>query len=73
MCALAEHVNGCAGVRFRIGRDGTPRDIQVLADYPVGYGFGDAVQQMVATTRWTPRDDLAWHYELKTVFTVQPQ
>ena len=71
--ALAEHVNGCAGVRFRIGRDGIPQDIQVMADYPAGYGFGDAVRQMVATSRWTPRDDLAWHYAVKNIYTVQPQ
>jgi hypothetical protein len=60
--ALAEHVSGCGGVRFRIGPDGAPEDVEVLADYPVGYGFGDAVRQVVVTSRWAPRDDLSWHY-----------
>jgi len=67
--ALAEHVSGCGGVRFRIGPDGTAQDIEVLADYPVGYGFGDTVRQMIATSRWAPRDDLSWHYLNATIRT----
>ena len=60
--ALAEHVDGCAGVRFRIGPDGSPRDIMVLAEYPLGYGFGDTAHTLVGVTRWPPKDDTAWHY-----------
>ena len=60
--ADAEQVTGCAGVRFRVGPDGAPRDITVMADYPVGYGFGDAGAQAIAGTRWSPMDDLSWRY-----------
>jgi hypothetical protein len=49
-------------VRFRISPDGTPCDITVVADYPVGYGFGDTAVQSIEAMAWPPRDDLAWHY-----------
>ena len=65
--AVAEHVNGCGGVRFRIGPNGMPQDIEVMADYPVGYGFGETVRQAVASSRWAPRDDLSWHYVNYTI------
>ncbi len=60
--ANAEHVAGCAGVRFRIGADGRARDITVMADYPVGYGFGQAGADAIADTQWAPMDDLSWRY-----------
>ncbi len=60
--ALAERVNGCAGVRFRIGPDGSPRDIAVLTEYPLGYGFADTSRAAIAATRWPPGDDMAWRY-----------
>lgn len=60
--ALAEHVRGCAGIRFRIGPDGVPQDITVVADYPAGYGFGEAASDAVSRTRWAPKDDMAWRY-----------
>jgi len=60
--AVAEHVRGCAGIRFRIGPDGMPQDISILADYPYGYGFGESGQRIVASAKWAARDDLAWHY-----------
>jgi hypothetical protein len=60
--AVAEHVRGCTGIRFRIGSDGLPQDISILAAYPYGYGFGESGQRIVASAKWTPRDDLAWHY-----------
>jgi hypothetical protein len=65
--ALAEHVSGCGGVRFRIGPDGAPQDVDVLAEYPVGYGFGDHVKALIENSRWSPRDDLSWHYVDYTV------
>jgi hypothetical protein len=71
--ALAEHVSGCGGVRFRIGPDGTPQDVEVLADYPLGYGFGETVRQAVASSRWAPRDDLSWHYLNYTILVPHTQ
>jgi hypothetical protein len=60
--ALADHVNGCAGIRFRIGPTGAPQDIQALAEYPLGYGFAHTAAAAVAATRWPARDDTAWRY-----------
>lgn len=60
--ALAEHVHGCAGVRFRIGPDGLPRDMVVMAEYPAGYGFGEVAREAIAGSRWEARDDLSWRY-----------
>ncbi len=60
--AQAAHVAGCAGMRFRIGPDGVPTDVTLVAEYPIGYGFGEAGLYKLKTLRWPPRDDLAWHY-----------
>ena len=68
--ALAEHVSGCGGVRFRIGPYGEPEDVTVMAEYPLGYGFGETVRQMIVTSRWAPRDDLSWHYLDATIRTT---
>jgi hypothetical protein len=60
--ALAEHVRGCAGFKFRIGPSGVPQDITLMAEYPVGYGFGDAGIAKLNGLRWAPADDFAWRY-----------
>jgi hypothetical protein len=60
--AIAANIHGCAGVRFRIGPDGVPQDVSVLTEYPVGYGLGDSILQAFPALRWTPRNDLAWHF-----------
>jgi hypothetical protein len=60
--AMAEHVNGCAGVRFRLSPDGTPRDITLMAEYPTGYGFGATAMAAIAGGRWPAKDDDAWRY-----------
>ncbi len=60
--ALAEHVNGCAGVRFRLAPDGSPTDMTVMAEYPAGYGFGDTASAAITATRWPAKDDQAWRY-----------
>jgi hypothetical protein len=67
--SLAEHIAGCAGVRFRIGPDGLAHDITVMADYPLGYGFGETARQTIEAAVWATRDDLAWHY---IVFHMNP-
>jgi hypothetical protein len=60
--ALADHVSGCAGVRFRIDPDGTPRDVVALTEYPLGSGFAHTAELAVADFRWPARDDRAWRY-----------
>ncbi len=59
---IDENVAGCAGIRFRIGADGTPRDLTALTEYPLGYDFAATARQAIEATRWSPRDDLSWHY-----------
>lgn len=61
---LAESLSTCAGVRFRIGGDGAPIDISVLREFPQGYGVGAVAHELIAQSRWAPRDDLAWHYAI---------
>lgn len=68
--AVAANQPGCAGVKFRIGADGVQRDVEVLAEYPIGYGFGASVADAVKSARWAPTDDLAWHY---LDLTVRPK
>lgn len=70
--ALAEHVDGCAGVRFRLGPDGAPRDIAVLAEYPLGYGFGATAYAAVAAARWPAKDDEAWRYIIINMHPHKP-
>jgi|GEM_PF-6978452 hypothetical protein len=60
--AMAEHVNGCAGVRFRLAPDGSPTDITVMAEYPAGFGFGATASAAIAASRWPAKDDQAWRY-----------
>jgi hypothetical protein len=67
--ARAEHVVGCAGVRFRLGADGTPHDIAVLTEFPAGYGFAAAAVEAIAESRWAAKDDQAWRY---IIYLVQP-
>ena len=70
--ALADHVNGCAGVRFRINTAGWPEDISIAAEYPPGYGFGSSARRWVADARWPARDDAAWRYLVVNIFPDQP-
>ncbi|HTZ69543.1 MAG TPA: energy transducer TonB [Acetobacteraceae bacterium] len=65
--AKIEHITGCAGVRFRIGPDGHAQDITLMAEYPLGYGFGDAALHWLSTATWPPHDDLAGHYAVLTI------
>ena len=68
--ALAAHVNGCAGVRFRLGEDGVPRDVTLVTEYPLGYGFGQRALDKVSAMRWEPKDDLSWRFLV--INQVQP-
>ena len=60
--AVAGHVSGCAGIRFRIGPTGAPEDVQALTEYPLDYGFAPAAIAVIKATRWPARDDTAWRY-----------
>lgn len=61
--ALQAHMAGCAGIAFRLDADGAPRDIRLVAEYPLGYGFGAAGIESLAASRYHPpvHDD-SQHY-----------
>ena len=60
--AAQDNVAGCAGVRFRIGPDGAARDLDVVTEYPLGYGFGATVRAAIAESAWAPGFDPGWHF-----------
>ncbi len=64
--AAADHVAGCASVRFRVAADGVPINIEVLADYPPGYGIADSLSAAIAAARFEPTNDLSWHFRSLT-------
>jgi hypothetical protein len=65
--AATEHVSGCSGLRFRIGADGIPTDVDVLVEAPTGYGFGEAAAQALRASRWSPRADASFHYRIEII------
>ncbi len=55
--AAAAHGMGadaCATKRFFVAADGTVQNIKPLADYPPGFGFGDAVATGFAVAKYPP-------------------
>lgn len=55
---------GCAGATFRVASDGSVHDIEVLTEWPTGYGVGDYVRRELQATRFRPAADVtALHYE----------
>jgi hypothetical protein len=61
----ARLTEGCAGAAFRVAEDGTVHDVQILTEWPTGYGLGDYVRQELEATRFVPQEDgmQALHYE----------
>jgi predicted aspartyl protease len=61
----AHLTEGCAGAAFRVANDGTVHDIQVLTEWPAGYGLGDYIRQELEATHFQPPADgmQALHYE----------
>ena len=46
--------NACATIRFSVASDGTVHDVKMLADYPQGVGFGDALAASFALAKYPP-------------------
>lgn len=69
--ARRDEVNGCAGIRFRIARDGTTRDAQLVIEAPTGYGFGQAALAALADTAYDPRTVKAEWFYFNYVFIQQ--
>jgi hypothetical protein len=44
----------CGVVRFSVASDGTVQNVTVLAEYPTGIGFGDALAKSMATLVYPP-------------------
>lgn len=53
----AHLTEGCAGAAFRVADDGTVHDIQVLTEWPTGYGLGDYIRQELEATHFQPPAD----------------
>jgi predicted aspartyl protease len=49
-----EHIDGCAGVAFRLTAGGTPTDVKLIAERPTGYGIGDFAVHEIAATQFLP-------------------
>lgn len=60
--AIANHIAGCASVRFHISADGTPQTIEVLAEYPAGYELGATLAAGIAQLKYPPAGDTAWRF-----------
>jgi hypothetical protein len=52
--AATNHLSGCAAVIFHLTPDGKARDIQLLREYPVGYGYGNAISDAVLKATFNP-------------------
>ncbi len=44
----------CGVVRFFVAADGTVHDVTILAEYPAGIGFGDALVKYMAPVLYPP-------------------
>lgn len=60
-------IDGCVGVLFRLGADGTPTDVTVVAEAPDGYGLGAYVARELAVARFERSPDNGWHYEVERI------
>jgi hypothetical protein len=66
--AKAQHINGCATVVFQLTREGKARDISLLRERPVGYGYGAAVYDQVRkATFLPPASEKDWYYRSESL------
>jgi hypothetical protein len=71
--ARRERQNGCAAVRFHVGRDGSAKDAVLVAEAPTGYGFGQATLDGLAQTLFDPAAAKpTWYYYLKVYLPTPP-
>ena len=64
--AIAQHVSGCGGVAYYIGQDGVPRDVRLVTEGPLGYGYGSAAVAAVKASRYSPRETTTGpHFTIK--------
>jgi len=58
--------DGCAGVTFHVAADGTVQQVEVVAEWPAGYGIGEYVRRELEATRFQPPTGgvVPLHYEM---------
>jgi predicted aspartyl protease len=58
------HIDGCAGVMFRLTADGIPTDVKLVIEMPTGFGLGDFVLREIMATKYErPAATSDWYYE----------
>lgn len=61
--AKEKHINGCAALVFQLHRDGSVKDVTILRELPVGYGFADSAKAAVlGSTFAAPKSEQDWYY-----------
>jgi hypothetical protein len=66
--AKAQHVSGCAAVVFQLTRTGKARNISLLRERPVGYGYGAAIaEQTRRATFVPPASENDWYYRAESL------
>jgi hypothetical protein len=72
--AKAQHVSGCAAIVFQLTREGKARNISLLRERPVGYGYGTFVaEQTRRATFAPPASENDWYYRAESLtFGVAP-
>jgi predicted aspartyl protease len=58
------HIDGCAGVMFRLTADGIPAYVKLVIETPPGFGLGDFVLREIMATKYErPAATSDWYYE----------
>jgi len=69
---IKARVDGCAVVTFQLDRNGVPQHIRLVTEYPLDYGFGDALRERIRQSRYMPpapgQAGSVW-YEVENVIT----
>lgn len=68
----ANHIDGCVAVMFHLAADGTPIDIKLVTENPIGYGLGDFVIREITATKFQPHpEESNWYYEVRRFYPSQ--
>jgi hypothetical protein len=66
--AKAQHVSGCAAIVFQLTREGKARNISLLRERPVGYGYAAAIaEQTRRATFAPPASENDWYYRAESL------
>jgi len=62
--AKLARVSGCASATFNLDKNGQATNIQILTEVPQGYGYADALMQMIQGSTYNPPVALSQIYFL---------